>query len=335
MRKTFNFNSLKRPWLRYVLATVLLAVLIGVVPVAKIWNVLTTANPIPLCVAAVAILTARLLGAMRTKVLTDHQGLSFSLRSIFEISCASTLYSMFLPGSFSGGIIRWYRFSQPHYGRSEAFAVLTAERVIDYLVLALFGLLCLTVETAAAQVPVVFWGLAGVAGVCLFVSLTILLGFGAPVSRWLQRHTNQSRWLPQAVLKVIRRVVNAILQYHNLGARKVLLLLSHSLLFHIVATAAVYLMAVSLELNLSFTSVGWLRAFTVLLAAVPLTPSGLGVREFSLIYLLLPFDVSAPQAVAFSFIQYAGMVFVALLGAFMDARRYLRVRPKQSKRTLQ
>jgi uncharacterized protein (TIRG00374 family) len=207
--------------------------------------------------------------------------------------------------------------------------------VVDYLVLALFGLLCLAVETAAARVQVAFWGLAGVACICLLVSLTILLGFGAPVARWLQRRANQPRGLSHAVLNVCRRVVNAILQYHNLGARKVLLLLTFSLLFHIVATASVYLMAMSLELNLSFTSVGWLRAFTVLLAAVPITPSGLGVREFSLIYLLLPFDVSAPQAVAFSFMQYAGMVFVALLGAFMDARRYLHARPKQPKRTFQ
>lgn len=335
MRDTLNFNPIKRPWLRYALATVLLAVLIGTVPAAKIWNVLTSSNPIPLCVAAATILTARLLGAIRTKVLTDHQGLSFSLLSIFEISCASTLYSMFLPGSFSGGIIRWYRLSQPHYGRSEAFAVLAAERVVDFLVLALFGLLCLAAETATAQLPMVIWGLAGVAGICLLVSLTILLGFGEPIFGWLQWHTNKPSWLPQAVPMVSRRVVNAILQNRILGARKVLVLLSLSMLFHTVATASLYLMAMSLDLNLSFASVGWLRAFTALLTAVPLTPSGLGVREFSLIYLLLPFGVSAPQAVAFSFMQYAGMLFVALLGAFMDARRYLRVPPNQPKSTLE
>jgi uncharacterized protein (TIRG00374 family) len=272
---------------------------------------------------------------MRTKVLTDHQGLSFSLLSIFEISCASTLYSMFLPGSFSGGIIRWYRLSKPHCGRSEAFAVLAAERVVDFLVLALFGLLCLSAETATAQLPMVIWGLAGVSVICLLVSLTILSGFGEKIFRRLQWHTDKPSWLPQAVFIVSRRVVDAILQYRILGARKVFVLLSLSILFHTVATASLYLMAVSLEFNLTFASVGWLRAVTALLTAVPLTPSGLGVREFSLIYLLLPFGVSAPQAVAFSFMQYAGMLFVALLGAFMDARRYLRVPPNQPKRTLE
>lgn len=335
MRDSFNFNPIKRPWVRYALATVLLAVLIKTVPAAKIWNVVTSAKLIPLYIAAATILTARFLGAMRTKVLTDHQRLSFSLLSIFEISCASTLYSMFLPGSFSGGIIRWYRLSQPQCGRSEAFAVLGAERVVDFLVLALFGLICLSAETATAQLPMVIWGLAGVSSICLLVSLTILLGFGEHIFRRLQWNINNPSSLPQAVLMVSSRVVNAILQYRTLGARKVLVLLSLSILFHTVATASLYLMAMSLELNLAFASVGWLRAVTALLTAVPLTPSGLGVREFSLIYLLLPFGVPAPQAVAFSFMQYAGMLFVALLGAFMDARRYLRVPPNQPRRKLE
>jgi uncharacterized protein (TIRG00374 family) len=319
-------------WLRYALAVGLLVALIWIVPAADIWRILAAADPAPLGLAAATILAARLLGAKRAQVLTDHQGLSFSLWSIFEISCAGTLYSLILPGSFSGGLIRWYRFSQPTGRRSEALAVLAAERVVDFLVLAVFGLFCLAADTTASKPPAAVWGLTGVAVACLLLSLFILSGCGQPVDRWLQRHTGRP-WMPEPVWRTSRRILAAFQQYRLLGARRIMAVLVLSVLFHTVATASLYLMARALDLNLAFFSVGWLRAFITYVTAIPLTPSGFGVREFSLIYLLQPFGVSSSQAVAFALIQYAGMLFVALLGALMDARRYLGLSSNRRKPT--
>lgn len=44
-------------------------------------------------------------------------------------------------------------------------------------------------------------------------------------------------------------------------------------------TEFLYLMIVSLELRVSLIRIGWVRAFAVFMTAVPMTPSGLGVRE--------------------------------------------------------
>jgi len=83
-------------------------------------------------------------------------------------------------------------------------------------------------------------------------------------------------------------------------------------------------MIVSLGLGVSPISIGWVRAFTVFMTAVPVTPSGLGVREVSLVMLLLPMGVSAAQAIAFSLLQFSGLLLTALIGALFDIRRYLR-----------
>ena len=318
MRSKSIFNTGKRTWLRYLLAIVLLALLIVTVPVADIWTALVSSRPIPLALAALTILVARFLGAIRTKILMDHQGLPFSLMSIFQISCASTFYGMLLPGGFSGGIIRWYRLSRPQNGGSEVFAVILAERLVDFLVLALWGLLGLTAEKPDQQAAIVFGGLAVVAGICLFISLAMLLQWETSLVRFLLRYTQRSYWIPAAIREGSRRIGAAIAQFNHLGLRKTVAILSFSFLFHAVASVTFFLMAMALGLNLSLISIVWLRAATILLTAVPLSPSGVGVREFGLIYLLLPFGVPAPQAVAFSFLQYAGLLFVALIGAFMD-----------------
>ncbi|MFO7685974.1 MAG: lysylphosphatidylglycerol synthase transmembrane domain-containing protein [Desulfobacterales bacterium] len=328
MRDAFDTVWVRKPWLRHLLATVLLALLIWKVPAGKIWSILKTTDPAPIGAAVAMILVARVLGAWRTKMLSDHQGLSFSLPRIFEIGCTSTLYGMALPGSFSGGIVRWYRLSQPEHKRSEAFAVLSAERVVDFMVLALFGYSCLIAETIVVQLPLVAWGLAGVAVTCLLALLVVFSEFGTTLDRLLHLDTPKAILrLPQVVLRISRRVVSDLLQFRNVGAGKLLVLLMVSLLLHIVATIAQYQMAVSLGLDLTLVSIGWLRACTVLLTTVPLTPSGLGIREFSLVFLLLPFGVTAHEAVAFSLLQFGGMLLVVVLGAFLEARRFLSVRP--------
>ena len=321
----------KRIWLRYLIATLLVALLLRAVPVSAIWSVLTNCDPILLGIAAVTIIAARLLGALRSKLLLDHQGISFSLLSIFQIGCASTLYGLLLPGSYSGGLIRWYRFSRPQNGYSEVFAALIAERVIDFLVLALFGLLCLRLEEPLRQLSVAIWGLSVVAGLCLFVFTAMVFGLGIPIVGFLRKFTRQSKGMPHTLPLWIDKFGNALVHFNSLGARKAIVLIAISLLFHTVSTLTFFLMAEALDLDLAFASFGWIRAATILLTVVPLTPSGVGIREFSLIYLLRPFSVPAPNAVAFSVLQYAGILFVALIGGSMDIWRYLCAPLKVSK----
>jgi uncharacterized protein (TIRG00374 family) len=325
MPSTSEIERGKLLWLRYLLAAFLSALLIWKIPAAEIWSALKSADPVPLCGALALIFAARLLGALRTKVLTDQQGLSFSVQDLFAISCISTVWGAVLPGSFSGGIIRWYRMSRPERKGYKAFAVLAAERVIDFGVLAMFGLLCLAFEKASARLPLIVWCLAAVAGTCLLLPLAVF--FGEPGHRRLQSPDHKIARLPQAVLQITRQVLSAFLQYRGLSAPKILVLLSISTLLHAVATLSLYMMSVSLNLNLTYVSAGWTRACTLLLTSVPLTPSGLGVREFSFVFLLLPFGVQAPQAVAFSLMQFGGFFLVALSGAFMDTRYYMRVPP--------
>jgi len=47
---------------------------------------------------------------------------------------------------------------------------------------------------------------------------------------------------------------------------------------------------------------------------LPLTPNGIGVREFSYIYLLAPFGVTKAMAVAFSLWDYILTLFYGLIG---------------------
>lgn len=311
-------------WLRYLLAVVLLAGIGFAVPIREIWNALKTSRPMPLISALAILLVGRLLASVRTKTLTDVQDFSLSTARLFEISCASTFYGLALPGSFSGGIVRWYRLSQPDGNRSGALAALASERAVDFLVLALFGIFCWVADEQPNRPPVVAWGLSAAAGICLLITLFAFTGLDGLTETKIRGIAQRMKFLPEAVVRSITRISAAFVLYRAIGRNKLMLLFGISILFHVLGTVSLYLMIVSLGLGVSLISIGWVRAFTVFMTAVPITPSGLGVREVSVVMLLLPMGVSAAQAIAFSLLQFAGLLLIALIGALFDIRRYLR-----------
>lgn len=311
-------------WLRYLLAVVLLAGIVFVVPILEIWNALKTSRPMPLIAALAILLVGRLLVSVRTKTLTDGQDFSLSAAHLFEISCASTFYGLALPGSFSGGIVRWYRLSQPEGNRPGALAALASERAVDFLVLALFGIFCWVADEQPDRPLVVAWGLSAAAGICLLIPLFAFTGLGGLTETKIRGIAQRLKFLPEAVVGSITRIVAAFALYRAMGRNELMLLFGVSILFHVLVTVSQYLMIVSLGLGVSLISIGWVRAFTVFMTAVPITPSGLGVREVSMVMLLLPIGVSAAQAIAFSLLQFAGLLMITLIGALFEIRRYLR-----------
>jgi len=310
--------------LRYLLAVVLLAGIVFMVPIREIWNALKTSRPMPLISAMAILIFGRLLVSVRTKTLTDAQDLSLSTVRLFEISCASTFYGLALPGGFSGGIVRWYRLSQQDGNRSGALAAVASERAVDLLVLALFGILCWMADVQPGRPQMVAWGLSAAAGICLLITLIAFTSLGGWTGTKIRGIAQHMKFLPEAVIGSTTRIATAFVPYRAMGGNKLMLLFGVSILFHVLVTVSQYLMIVSLGLGVSLISIGWIRAFTVFMTAVPITPSGLGVREVSLVMLLLPMGVSAAQAIAFSLLQFSGLLLVALIGALFDIRRYLR-----------
>jgi hypothetical protein len=324
MRATPDTKKKELFLLRYLLAVVLLAGIVFMVPIREIWNALKTSRPMPLIAAMAILIFGRLLVSVRTKTLTDVQDLSLSTARLFEISCASTFYGLALPGGFSGGIVRWYRLSQPDGNRSGALAAVASERAVDFLVLALFGIFCWVADAQPDRPPMVAWGLSAAAGICLLITLIAFTGLGGLTETKIRGIAQRMKFLPEAVIGSITRIATAFVPYRAMGSNKLMLLFGVSILFHVLVTVSQYLMIISLGLGVSLISIGWVRAFTVFMTAVPITPSGLGVREVSLVMLLLPMGVSAAQAIAFSLLQFSGLLLIALIGVLFDIRRYLR-----------
>ena len=97
-----------------------------------------------------------------------------------------------------------------------------------------------------------------------------------------------------------------------------------SLLYHALGTLVYFLLAGAIDLGLSFIDCAWLRALLYLLFLLPLSVSGIGVRESALVVLLLPLGISSVQAVAYAFLLMAGLLLMAGIGGLLAPGIYVK-----------
>jgi glycosyltransferase 2 family protein len=89
------------------------------------------------------------------------------------------------------------------------------------------------------------------------------------------------------------------------------------------------LVALAIGLDLSWITIAWTRSAAMLLAILPVSVAGLGLREGALVLLLAPYGVTPADAMAFSLTAFASTTLAAgLLGGLFEARRLLSGAPE-------
>lgn len=303
----------------------LLFLIFRVVPFADVMRSIRSAEPGKLWIGLGLLFLGRLLAAWRMKLLTDEQGLRLRLTEIFEIGTTSTFYGLILPGTLSGGLVRWYKLAKQGNAVG-ALASLTWDRLADTAAVGVIGIVGWLLSRPAGPHALIGPGLVGVsaglvalyiAGFSRAVGDVVLLPIDA-----LVRRLRKGGW----VRGKLEAVTVAARSYHGLGAAfptKVALL---SLAVQLTGSAGFFIWAQALGSPVGLAEVTWARACYTLVLLLPITFAGLGAREGVLILLLQPYGVTGADAVALSFIQLGGTFLLALLGGAFEFRNFWRRR---------
>jgi glycosyltransferase 2 family protein len=310
-------------WLaaRYALAVLLLFGVFQAIPFEHAWQVLRSAS-LPWLAAALLLLTiSRWLAAVRTHALTVLHDLRLSVARLFEISCVSSLYAVALPGQLSGGVVRWYRIGSPQRNHSAATALVVVERLVDYAVLAVLGVIGWYADARAAESAALAWWLVLAAATLVALCAATLTAVPERAGLWLASRVAAGGALAARVGPVASRVFDALLRHRD--PRSLFRTAALSLAVHAAATLALYITAKAIGMDLGFATVLWLRACTIAITAAAVTPAGLGVREVSTVLLLGLVGVAPAEALALSLLQLALWLVFAAVGGLLEARRYL------------
>jgi glycosyltransferase 2 family protein len=304
--------------LRTVVAAVLLYYIFSYIGLQTVITAINRADSSVLWLAFLVAIIVQLVVSYRLKRLTDVQGLHLPTSLVFEVNLATRFYGLFLPGgNLTALLIRIFKFTRERSQVASVVVSLFADRIMATLSLCILGL----VFWAQAQPqPDELWLLvfALATTACLVPTCVLFFQSFSPGLYRLAR-------LLHRLSPGLREKLSYAFQRSRQTSGKVLVSsFTLSVMAHLVGIVCYWLIAQSLDMELSLLVIAWIRSGMMLVTLLPVTIAGLGVREVAALMLLQHYGVESDIAVAFSMLVFAATVVgIALLGGLTEAWRFV------------
>lgn len=231
-----------------------------------------------------------LLAAFRWMVLLVHVGVPLSYSVVVRLTFIGLFFNLFVPGGVGGDLIKMV-YLRKDAGENYAEAILT---VLLDRILGLAGLLSLAVLGLFLNQELLAGGSPEMRGMLIAVGVAsgcALLGgvvfFCWPMLGALgQRITGLLEKAPEKLVSIAHRVAQALDLLRKAPAR-LAGLLGLAMIGHLFATLGVMLVGIGLKATgLSFGEYLLSTQLANLVAAIPLTPGGVGGRDLAMAFLL-------------------------------------------------
>ncbi len=255
------------------------------------------------------------LAATQMKILTSKQGMSLSLWQIFKINFITHFYGLFLPGYISGGVIRWYKFSKPEGKRAEAFSAILFTRLWDIIIVLVTGIIFWTLDPLASQN--IHFGLSLIL-ILVVLLLIYYLFFNEKTASVIKEILGRFTVIPELIYRKGDKLFSSLSQFHSLGFPNLLYVAGLLIAKHMLGILSFYFLALSLGLGVSFINLGWIQTYVYIIVLLPISFSGLGIREGGLIVLLKTYGVASNDSVALSFLLFGMTVFTGIIGGIIE-----------------
>jgi uncharacterized protein (TIRG00374 family) len=302
-----------KQFLRIGLTLALLAWLVTLVDLSGVTAVFARTRGDWLILAALVNLSTMLLAAWRWDVLLAGMGMRHPFAELLRISFVSTFFSLFLPSSVSGDVMKMVLLVPGARQRETVISSVLLDRIVGMAVSNLVGVaavLCspsvwhdATVIGTIAVVIGVFW----IAVLALFSPATLALArWVAPA--WLWRKLGGSLEKVHGTLLQVRERPRVLLGAAAIGAlRQLAICLSiycAGRAMGIAAGPVVYFAMVPIALAIT---------------ALPIAINGLGLQDNALIVLLGAMGVVSAEALSLSLFIHGMRYATGLLGGALFA----------------
>ncbi|MFH0953839.1 MAG: lysylphosphatidylglycerol synthase transmembrane domain-containing protein [Verrucomicrobiota bacterium] len=255
-------------------------------------------------------------GAVRWKEILRAQGLRLSMARVFRIFFIGQFFNAFMLGACGGDVARAYYASRDTPGkRAEAVSTVFVDRAVGLFAMIVFCCVMIVLRIS------LFLDNQGTRwpGVLMFVFLAVgLVALFALFRRNLFEHWHFFQRLEEDTRlgPLIRRAYEALYLYRA-HHRVMAVSLALSVLNLALLTLACYSFGRSLEISRPLIDYFTLFPIISVLAAAPITPGGLGVREGLFVAMFQDIEVDPVRSLPLSLMVYAGSLVWSLFGGLL------------------
>jgi len=259
-----------------------------------------------LAAAFVLYLVGIVVRAYRWRILLNALKMDIPLAKLTALYFVGTFFNNILPTGIGGDVVRGYKLSKQSKRPIESVGTVLLDRATGLLVLFLIALLALPFSHQLIA--------PNVAMAILLLCLGSWAGLGLVLRRdWLER------WGLLRIMARIKKLRELYESVYTCGPKAISGALAVSFVFNVLLIAVNYLTALSLGVEIPLWYFLLFIPLISFLLVLPISLSGLGVREGGYVYLFAQAGVSAPLALAMSLLFYALNVATGLIGGVLYA----------------
>ena len=282
---------------------------------AKLWTTLCLVHPGALFLSVLLMGLTIVLGVWRWRLVLRVQGLELSLGRSLEISFIAHFFNSFLLGSTGGDLMKaYYAARETHHKKTEAVVTVFVDRLIGLWAMLLFASILVLPNWSLLVSHPRFRSMAGlILAMTIACSGVVGVAFWGGVSRawsgarhWLRR-LPKGEWLERSLDSCRRFGQERFFIGRTLGI---------SMLLNTVCVLQLLVLSWGLHLKAPALALFAIVPMIICISALPITPSGLGVRENLFVLMLAAPAFGAPEtaALSLSLLAYAGSLFWSLVG---------------------
>ncbi|OGG46622.1 MAG: hypothetical protein A3F84_02915 [Candidatus Handelsmanbacteria bacterium RIFCSPLOWO2_12_FULL_64_10] len=257
--------------------------------------------------AAGLFLASNLLGAVQWDLLLRAQGIVLPHLHVQGLYVVGVFFNNFLISNIGGDAVRVYDLRRVTGEGSPAFAATFVDRFVGLFTMTTFSLVAYLASPGT-------WGfglLIPIVGLCAVLAGVLAVGFSRRISGLLE-HVGR-RLLPLPLGDRIGKVRGSFILYRSrMGTLAVVLCLS--VLVQVLRVAVYYSVSEAMRLGVSFRHFLVFIPMIAVVAAVPISFGGIGVRENFGALLFQRVGVGLAPSLALMFLGYLAGIVASLVG---------------------
>ncbi len=247
--------------------------------------------------------------AVRWKILLHTQKINISTRSLTSTVLIGFFFNNFLPSTIGGDVFRTYDVAKKaNKPLGTSASIIVVERFSGIISAATYAVIALFLGFTAIG------GQSIIIPIIIFFVICLMLGFIIinPSILRLEKLVKKIKFLGKLKQK-LSNTYNTFLSFkrYKMALVKVLI---YSFLLQFAVILNYYLAAKSLNINLSLTTFIFIVPVVAIIAMIPISIGGIGLRENSIVYIMVAMGVGNEKAALCSLILFAMLIFVGIIG---------------------
>jgi uncharacterized protein (TIRG00374 family) len=300
-----TFRSLSVVIVKCLLSAALIAYLLSEISVLDTWREAKQLSAVAALTVVLLLMLYTVIAAGRWLIVLRSLGADATAISVTQITFTALLLNQFLPATIGADAYRLWELSRRGLTINVAFSSVLLERAVHLVGLSLFAAIATTAWGLGRMPEIMVWALWGIFGASAFC-----IGILTLISRV------PHKWIPKAVRRPVIGFGHDVQTFFSAPipciATAFLVIVGQG-----IFSAAVLVLGRSLGASISFVDCLAFLPAVLLVTSLPVSVSGWGVREFTIVTVFGYAGLSAPLALALSLILGVFTILAAMPGGIV------------------